>query len=352
LKRKFILYLLLVFLSDSLLACTAFCLKNENQIILAKNLDWPINDGLIFINKRGLLKTAYINDEKRLIWISKYGSITFNQFGKEFPLGGMNETGLVIEELNSWGETPENDNSFKINEFQFVQYILDNYSSVNEIIMIRDSIVLSPLFINLHYLITDQEGNSLIIEFYEGKSHFYYSVDLPYPVLSNNLYKNSLKYITNFQGLGGNLELKDENTSNERFVRAAVKIKESNNSTGKDKTNIAFDILGSVSQDDTQWSIVYDITDKTIHFKTATNRTEKVIKMDYFDFSCNAPVLILNINTNKNNPLEANFTEFTPQANNDLLITVFNKFRLYDLGDQPESVFTGLSEYGNSILCD
>jgi choloylglycine hydrolase len=34
-------------------------------------------------------------DGKTISWISKYGSITFNQYGREFPTGGMNEKGLV-----------------------------------------------------------------------------------------------------------------------------------------------------------------------------------------------------------------------------------------------------------------
>jgi Penicillin V acylase and related amidases len=37
--------------------------------------------------------------EKPIEWISKYGSITFNQSGREFPHGGINEKGLVIEQM-------------------------------------------------------------------------------------------------------------------------------------------------------------------------------------------------------------------------------------------------------------
>ena len=30
-------------------------------------------------------------------WTSKFGSVTFNQYGKDNPMGGVNERGLVIE---------------------------------------------------------------------------------------------------------------------------------------------------------------------------------------------------------------------------------------------------------------
>ncbi|MEN8194857.1 MAG: hypothetical protein ABFS12_18695, partial [Bacteroidota bacterium] len=58
---NFIVLFLMLFSSDPVEACTAFCLKNDKQIVLAKNLDWPINNGLLFTNKRGIYKTAYIN---------------------------------------------------------------------------------------------------------------------------------------------------------------------------------------------------------------------------------------------------------------------------------------------------
>ncbi len=96
-----------------LMACTAFTIKNDTQVFLAKNLDWAINDGIIVLNKRGLFKTAYNQQLNKLAWTAKYGSLPFNQFGKEFPLGGMNEMGLVIEELNSWGEAPKEDHKYR-----------------------------------------------------------------------------------------------------------------------------------------------------------------------------------------------------------------------------------------------
>lgn len=82
------------------LVCTAFCLNNGNQIVLAKNLDWSVDLGYIFINKSGEQKTSFNGDCRKINRVSSFGSITFNQFGKEFPLGGMNDQGLVIEELN------------------------------------------------------------------------------------------------------------------------------------------------------------------------------------------------------------------------------------------------------------
>lgn len=79
-------------------ACTTFCLKNDGEVLFGKNYDWMIGDGLLFVNKRGVVKAATAEGAPHPAkWVSKYGSVTFNQYGRENPSGGMNESGLVIE---------------------------------------------------------------------------------------------------------------------------------------------------------------------------------------------------------------------------------------------------------------
>src|SRR5690349_18507396 len=85
---------------NSSLACTTFCLRSTGRVFFGRNYDWNIGDGLIFVNKRGLAKTASGSESPNPArWISRYGSVTFNQYGRENPTGGMNEPGLVVEEL-------------------------------------------------------------------------------------------------------------------------------------------------------------------------------------------------------------------------------------------------------------
>jgi len=80
------------------LACTTFCLKNRGEVLFGGNYDWMIGDGLVFVNKRGVAKQATVEEsEHQAQWVSKYGSVTFNQYGRENPMGGMNEAGLVVE---------------------------------------------------------------------------------------------------------------------------------------------------------------------------------------------------------------------------------------------------------------
>src|SRR5262245_16558992 len=80
------------------LACTTFCLRGGDRIVFGKNYDWTIEDGLLMVNKRGVRRASGLGAASLPArWTSRYGSVTFNQYGRDAPSGGMNEAGLVIE---------------------------------------------------------------------------------------------------------------------------------------------------------------------------------------------------------------------------------------------------------------
>src|SRR4030095_6709679 len=108
-------------------ACTTFLLNKNGQLVFGRNYDWVTNAGIVCTNLRGLQKTSMKEEEGTPIsWVSQYGSITFNQYGKEFPNGGMNEKGLVVEMMWLDGtKFPDPDNRSPLNVLQWIQYQLD-----------------------------------------------------------------------------------------------------------------------------------------------------------------------------------------------------------------------------------
>ncbi|MBP6398063.1 MAG: linear amide C-N hydrolase, partial [Saprospiraceae bacterium] len=99
-KNCILALFIVAFVGGKTQACSAIVLKDQQQIFLAKNFDWTFRQGVMLKNLRGVNKTAYYTHQgSQANWISKYGSITFNQNGKEMPYGGMNEKGLAIEML-------------------------------------------------------------------------------------------------------------------------------------------------------------------------------------------------------------------------------------------------------------
>jgi len=51
-------------------SCTTFCLDKGGHLVFGKNFGWIQNDGLVFVNKRGVLKIARseitLDDEQKL----------------------------------------------------------------------------------------------------------------------------------------------------------------------------------------------------------------------------------------------------------------------------------------------
>ncbi|MFT6167395.1 MAG: choloylglycine hydrolase, partial [Vicingaceae bacterium] len=120
------LFFILVFSTLSS-ACSALFIKNT-QMFLGKNFDWYNGEGVVLQNKRGVQKVAYGLDKENVVgWTSRFGSVTFNQVGKEFPYGGVNERGLAIEMLWYSDSYYEESGQPTISELEWIQYNLDNY---------------------------------------------------------------------------------------------------------------------------------------------------------------------------------------------------------------------------------
>ncbi len=97
--------------------------------------------------------------------------MTFNQHGREIPHGGMNETGLVVQAMMlTETKYPAPDSRPAISRLQWIQYQLDNFSTVKEIIASDSILRISPGGgSGPHFLCIDREGNYVSIEFLDGK---------------------------------------------------------------------------------------------------------------------------------------------------------------------------------------
>lgn len=151
-------------------ACTTFCLRDDGRIVFGKNYDWAVDDGLLIVNKRGVARTAdVVGDPRPASWVSRYGSVTFNQYGRDFPMGGMNEKGLTIELMWLDGTRyPQADARPSVDVLQWIQYQLDNHATVAEVLKADKSVRIvgsAPL----HYLVADRQGQVATVEFLDGR---------------------------------------------------------------------------------------------------------------------------------------------------------------------------------------
>ena len=87
---------------------------------------------MVLVNPRGVAKTSVL-ERSPASWVARYGSVAFNQYGKDSPAGGVNEKGLVVEVMDL-DETryPPPDSRPAVGPLEWVQHLLDTSASVDE----------------------------------------------------------------------------------------------------------------------------------------------------------------------------------------------------------------------------
>jgi choloylglycine hydrolase len=337
-------------------ACSTFQLQHGKQLVVGKNFDFHTDIGMVIINKRNVVKTALMGPpEKPARWVSKYGSITFNQVSREFPFSGINEAGLIVEIM--WldeSKYPDPDDRAAIGELQWIQYQLDNNSSVDEVIN-SDAVIRISLSRPVHFFVGDSRGRAVTIEFIDGKLVFHTADNLPVKVLTNHTYRESLQYLKTRKGFGGQEKLSFIRRSLDRFTTAAKKIKDyqSQRQPSTPIVEYAFDILSSISQEKyTVWSIVYDVTDSRIYFKTVRENEIKIIHLRDVDFTCGPPVKVLDMNTDLKGNVTRQFVDYTTEMNRQMVFSVFKNYKANNfMKDMPEVALEVLARFPETLMC-
>jgi len=300
-------------------ACTTFLFDKNGHYYFGRNYDWVTGNGMVMVNAKSMDKVS-AGEGKLAAWTSKYCSISFNQYGKEFPTGGMNEKGLVVE-LMWLDETvyPQTDSRPAFGVLQWIQYQLDNCASVDEVIATDKSIRISDKGnAPLHYLIADAAGNAATIEFLNGKMVVHKGKELLFPVLTNSVYSESIGQTRNTVEKKEAIRFNDN--SIHRFALACSmvnKFKEGANTTSP--VDYGFYILNAVAQGShTKWSIMYDITGKKIHFFTLGDKQKKTVSFTVFDFECTNQ-MAFDMNKPSQGDISKNFKKLTYDDNKNLV---------------------------------
>lgn len=338
-------------------ACTAFELNpkdGKHHIVFGRNYDWPVEVGLVLVNKREMQKSALLmNGGEPAKWTAHYGSLTFNQFGRDLPNGGINEAGLVIEVLwlNETGY-PAPDKRPSLNALSWIQYQLDTAANVADVIASDRQIRVSPEFSpRLHYLVCEQSGACATIEFIKGRMVAHSAGELPLPLLTNDTYADSIDHwkdlgkVDSVRDIGGNRD-----TSLNRFSRAAVMVKAYDEKPDQPPVNYAFSILQEVYFGRlTAWSIVYDDTAKRVYFNTRANSKVRIIDFAKLDFSCSTPMKMMDINASGSGDVSGTMLDYSAQGNRILLDAAMRETSLTSA--LPSSVTDAVARHAESATC-
>ena len=320
--RRYILMLtslgIAVLAATPVLSCTTVCLLEKEKAVVAYNYDFHPPEGLVLVNKRDTKKMSALR-RQGATWTARYGSVTFNQFGRDNPMTGINEKGLMVSQM--WlDETryPPADSRPAIGILEWIQYNLDRHASVAEVL--ADAEGVRPMSrVTIHYLVADATGDSAAIEFLDGKLVVHRGAAMPVRALANSTYADSVAAFERARSKG---EVPTSVSSLDRFVRAAMMAGQGN----ADPIARGFEILASVAQPYfTRWSVVYDLSTREVYFRTEGNRAIRRVALAGLDFSCGTPVKMLDLTAGGAGDVSAAFVDYSEAANRALIESAFTK---------------------------
>jgi penicillin V acylase-like amidase (Ntn superfamily) len=343
-RRILVLTLFLILLySVPVAACTTFAVTDSRGDIpfVGKSYDWGTQAAMVVANMKGITKKAFpvssglLDPNKTYtpkVWRSQFNSITFAQYGRDIPISGMNDQGLVVETMEldlsyDYGYVPEDATQY-ISSIQWVQYILDNFASVTDFLNEPKDYAIVSLTIYAHFMVCDPT-QCAAVEFGTPdtyvikKSNVPLNVtalgglpDSPFVALANDYSSCSLHggvndsspllSLEDYTGFGGTRPIPvgslsfaqllpqgtwrdyacrlenaswGESDSVERFVRAAAgsKALSLDAQSGKNATvDDIFQVLNTVFEEGTvtggaKWQAAYDMVNKKIYWRTVAD---------------------------------------------------------------------------------
>jgi len=315
-------------------ACSSFLLVRGDTLLAGHNLDENIAEipGLVVVNPRGISKTgigwnSLVNPLARVkptfAWVSKYGSLTYSAFGKEFPDGGLNEAGLYVGEMNYYyTEYPVDKTLIRLYHNQWIQYLLDNFETVDQVLADLKRVV--PDGHNRwQFFVADAKGRAAAISFYKGKPVINTGDSLPVKALCNRRYTREMDSLKSYAGYGGSRAVDYRDTSyDRRFVWAAEMLRKQNSKIPAG--SYAFSILRQLDTGNNKWSLVYDIRNRRVSFNTNRSRTGRWTDLASFDLSGKSPAMVLDINRSLEGDVAKMFTPFSEAVQKEYVAKVWD----------------------------
>jgi len=208
---------------------------NDNPVkLVGRTMDWSHHfDEALWALPPGMQREGRVPDNPAK-WTSRYASVIITALDL-CTEEGINEKGLIVNMLFLDGSQYETRDVKRagIAFYQWPQFYLDNYATVNEVIANLDQVqIVNTAFgeeypdgLPLHVAIADASGASAIIEFIKGAPVVH--MGKQYQVMTNEpAYDKQIANMLRYKAFGGAItELLGGIQPEQRFVRAAYTLK-------------------------------------------------------------------------------------------------------------------------------
>ena len=274
-------------------SCSSMASPLAWQPGFAHNFDWPTLaanvEGGFTLSKRGVHKKGVLFGATTNLaeWTSRYASVSFSVTGPEYPASGINEKGLfMITQALGEAEYPDlKDPRPAMNTTQFVQYHLDRSQSIDEVIA-SDALIrpYSTLF-KVHFFVCEASRRCAVIQYIKGKMQVYKDGDLPYSVMTNSLYPDSVEAVKSCTSFGCEME----DNSLWRFAELAYRWK--NTVVNQPLASAFWPWLDHVAQKSstpvtTRFQVVYDPSQMKVYARHWKTKKLMMFQYDFRQMDC------------------------------------------------------------------
>jgi len=233
--------------------CSLFAaLANDNDRLLGRNFDWEFSPAVLLFTDPidayasvSMVDIAYLGFEgersRQLADLSLEERKPLLN-APYLPFDGMNEKGIAVGMAAIPAQPmPYDPQHETIDELRAIREILDHAATVDEAIAILDGHNIDMGSVPIHYLIVSAAGESALVEFYQGNM-----------VVFRN--EQDWQTATNFL-----VASTDGHPQGQcwRYDAISQRLQELQ---GRIAVPEAIQLLKTVSQDSTQWSVIYHVT--------------------------------------------------------------------------------------------
>lgn len=321
-------------------ACTDFIVKaTDGTVVDGRSLEWslPTKSKMIAHPRGQKFVSPAPGNKTGLSWTGKYGFVNVNMYDLDLTVDGMNEKGLSVGSLflpaSKFPKPKPQDASRSLFVLQFGQWILSNFSTVDEVkkalpsVMVWSEIIPSQdMEFTAHTAVHDAQGNSIVIEFIDHKCNVY---DNPTGVMTNSpTFDWQLSNLRNYLQLSpynvqpvsywglkitptgqgsGMLGLPGDATPPSRFVKTVMSTQYSQQpKDAGEAVNLANHILMSLDipkgisrektdkgtlYDCTMWVVIKDLKHRVYYFRSYDNLHLRSVHLDRLNLSVGAKVV-------------------------------------------------------------
>ena len=325
-------------------ACTGMrVISKDGSVVFARSMEFgqQIQSDILIAPKGMVWNSVAPDGSKGLQWTTKYAFMGPDGFGVPNPLEGINDQGLYVGGF--WmpvGETEfpkidPADYSKVVTQMDFIAWLLGNCASVEEVKkavpnLTVAAVEIKPLHLTplAHWYAMDASGKAIVIEYIKGELRIH---ENPVGVMTNapsfDWHLTNLRNYINLHpanvssaklgdfelhplGEGtGLLGLPGDMTPPSRFVRAAIYANtvfppaDADGAVTLGMNMIAgfaipkglctgINAEGKTESDFTQWTTVYDLSNKILYFRTYDNQDYRQLNLDGVSFKDNTPMFI------------------------------------------------------------